>query len=83
MREGWDGALQPGEEKAPEGPDCGVSGLKGKYSLGNTGRGFPERQWMPHPWKHSSQAHSRMDSEQPHLIEDVPPQCRGIGLDDI
>lgn len=53
-------ALQPGEEKAPEGPDCGVSGLKGKYSLGNTGRGFPERQWMPHPWKHSSQAHSRM-----------------------
>lgn len=23
------------------------------------------------------------DSEQPHLIEDVPPQCRGIGLDDI
>lgn len=26
----------------------------------NTGRGFPERWWMPHPWKHSSQAHSRM-----------------------
>jgi len=43
--------------------------------------GLPERQWRPHPWKHSRPGW--MSSEQPGVVEDIPAHCRGVGLVDL
>ena len=39
----------------------------------------PERQWVPHPGRHSRSG-SR-GSEHPDLTVGVPVHCRGVGLD--